>query len=32
VVKQHGGTIEVSTDPGAYTEFTIVLPRAGAKT
>jgi len=31
VVKQHGGTLEVSTEPGAYTQFTIVLPRAGAK-
>jgi two-component system, NtrC family, sensor kinase len=30
VVKQHGGTFEVSTEPGSYTQFTIVLPRAGA--
>jgi signal transduction histidine kinase len=29
VVKQHGGTLEVSTAPGAFTRFTIVLPRAG---
>jgi two-component system, NtrC family, sensor kinase len=28
VVKQHGGTLEVSTEPGTYTQFTIVLPRA----
>ena len=28
VVKQHGGTLEVSTEPGSYTQFTIVLPRA----
>ena len=27
VVKQHGGTIEVDTQPGQFTEFTIVLPR-----
>jgi two-component system, NtrC family, sensor kinase len=31
VVKQHGGTLEVSTEPGAYTQFTIVLPRASAE-
>ena len=30
VVKQHGGTIEVTTEPGAFTQFTLVLPRAGA--
>ncbi|WP_407184275.1 GAF domain-containing protein [Bradyrhizobium centrosematis] len=27
VVKQHGGTIEVATKPGEFTEFTILLPR-----
>jgi two-component system NtrC family sensor kinase len=27
VVKQHGGMIEVETEPGQFTEFTIVLPR-----
>ena len=30
VVKQHAGTIEVDTEPGAYTEFRIVLPRGAA--
>ena len=28
IVKQHGGTIDVKTEPGQFTEFTIVLPRA----
>jgi two-component system, NtrC family, sensor kinase len=30
VVKQHAGSIEVDTQPGAFTEFRVVLPRAGA--
>jgi two-component system, NtrC family, sensor kinase len=30
VVKQHGGSIEVDTLPGEFTEFRIILPRAGA--
>lgn len=27
VVQQHGGTIDVATEPGVFTEFTILLPR-----
>jgi signal transduction histidine kinase len=27
VVKQHGGTIDVMTEPGSFTEFIITLPR-----
>src|SRR5215831_178801 len=30
IVKQHGGRIEVATEPGQFTEFTIVLPRTGS--
>jgi signal transduction histidine kinase len=29
VVKQHGGTMEVESAVGAFTQFTIILPRAG---
>jgi two-component system, NtrC family, sensor kinase len=29
IVKQHGGRIDVETEPGKFTEFTIVLPRTG---
>jgi signal transduction histidine kinase len=29
IVKQHGGTMDVDTVPGVFTEFKIVLPRAG---
>ena len=28
IVKQHGGSIDVETEPGQFTEFIIVLPRA----
>jgi signal transduction histidine kinase len=27
IVKQHGGRIDVNTEPGAFTEFIIILPR-----
>ena len=27
VVKQHGGTIEIVTEPDSFTEFIITLPR-----
>jgi GAF domain-containing protein len=30
VVKQHGGKIDVDTEPGAFTEFIITLPRNAA--
>ena len=28
VVKQHGGSIEIDTQPGEFTEIRIILPRA----
>jgi two-component system NtrC family sensor kinase len=30
IVKQHGGSIDVETEPGQFTEFRIVLPRTGS--
>ncbi|MGA7334822.1 MAG: hypothetical protein WBX77_24280 [Pseudolabrys sp.] len=30
MVKQHGGSIEVDTQPGEFTEVRIVLPRTAA--
>ncbi len=30
IVKQHGGKIDVETEPGAFTEFIITLPRTAA--
>ena len=30
IVKQHSGSIEVVTQPGEFTEITIILPRAAA--
>jgi nitrogen-specific signal transduction histidine kinase len=29
VTQQHGGSIEVDSQPGEFTEFTIRLPRNG---
>ncbi len=31
IVKQHGGSIDVETKPGAFSEFIIVLPRVGTR-
>ena len=30
IVKQHGGSIEVDTEPSKFTEFRIILPRTAA--
>jgi two-component system, NtrC family, sensor kinase len=30
IVKQHGGSIDVDTQPGEFTEFRIILPRTAA--
>jgi signal transduction histidine kinase len=32
IVKQHGGRIDVETEPGAFTEFIITLPRDNGNT
>jgi signal transduction histidine kinase len=31
IVKQHGGSIDVETEPGLFTEFKIVLPRSSQR-
>ena len=31
IVRQHGGSIDVETKPGVFTEFKIVLPRTSQR-
>jgi len=31
IVKQHGGSIDVETEPGVFTEFKVVLPRTSQR-
>ena len=31
IVKQHGGSIDIETEPGLFTEFKIVLPRTSQR-
>jgi signal transduction histidine kinase len=31
IVKQHGGSIDVETEPGLFTEFKIVSPRTSQR-
>ena len=31
IVKQHGGSVDVETEPGLFTEFRIVLPRTSSR-
>jgi two-component system, NtrC family, sensor kinase len=31
IVKQHGGSVDVETEPGLFTEFRIVLPRTTSR-